>query len=132
MASLSLDWIGDLNFKNSDGSPAIELRSSSPGYTSPPNALAYALMGCMAMDIVETLRRGRYTMIRMTTVFHGERAPHAPKRWLKMALRFDLATDAPPHAIERAIDMSREKYCSVWHTIKPDVELTTTYTVDPA
>ena len=42
MVSLSLDWLGDLSFKNSAGSPAIELRSSSPGFTSPPQALAYS------------------------------------------------------------------------------------------
>jgi hypothetical protein len=63
--TLSLDWIGDLSFKGSDGSPAIELHSSKPGFASPPQALAYATMACMAMDVVRRHRaQGRRTRDR--------------------------------------------------------------------
>ena len=64
MASLSLDWIGDLKFKNSDGSPEIELHSSTPGVTSPTQALAYAVMACMGMDVVHVLQKGGTTCAR--------------------------------------------------------------------
>jgi uncharacterized OsmC-like protein len=35
----------------------------------------------------------------------------------------------PDHVIERAIELSRTKYCSVWNTIRPDVELRTSFVV---
>ena len=48
MVKLSLDWHGDMKFSNSEGSPAIQLHSSTPGVASPPQALAYGVMACMA------------------------------------------------------------------------------------
>ena len=38
----------------------------------------------------------------------------------------------PGGQVERAIDLSREKYCSVWHSMRQDIELTVTFKVTPA
>jgi uncharacterized OsmC-like protein len=46
-----------------------------------------------------------------------------------MRLHFDLAGEIPDHVVERAIAVSRETYCSVWNTLKEDVELTTSFTI---
>jgi putative redox protein len=129
MVTLSLDWLGGLRFANSEGSPAIELHSSTPGRTSPPQALAYAVMGCMAMDVVHIVEKGKHRLESMTVTFEGRRAEHPPRRFETMSIHFDLAADVAPSVIERAIALSREKYCSVWHTIRPDVELTTTFAI---
>jgi putative redox protein len=129
MVSLSLDWQGDLKFASSPGSPAIELHSSTPGVSSPPQALAYAVMACMAMDVVHVLEKGRYELRALTVRFEGERAAEHPRRYLAMTLHFDATTSAPLHVVERAIELSRTKYCSVWNTIRPDVTLTTTFAV---
>lgn len=126
---LSLDWLGGLRFSNSDGSPAIALDSSSAGVTSPTQALAYAAMGCMAMDVVYVLEKGRHVLERLTVRFDGERAVEHPRRFVRMHLHFDLAGAVDPRAVERAIELSRTKYCSVWNTIRPDVELTTTFAI---
>src|SRR6185503_14901345 len=116
-------------FANGEGSPSIELHSSTPGKTSPPQALAYAVMGCMAMDVVYVVRKGRHRLDAMTVRFEGRRAEHPPRRFETMALHFDLTGSVPSTVVERAIALSREKYCSVWHTIRPDVELTTTFSI---
>ena len=47
---LTLEWQGGMRFENAAGSPAIHLQSSMPGVTSPPEALAYAAMGCMLLS----------------------------------------------------------------------------------
>jgi len=129
MITLSLDWQGGMQFANSGGSPAIELHSSTPGKMSPPQALAYAVMGCMAMDVVHVVEKGRHRLDAMTVTFEGRRAEHPPRRFETMALHFDLTGNIESHVVERAIALSREKYCSVWHTIRPDVELTTTFEI---
>lgn len=129
MVSLSLDWLGDMRFKNADDSPAIELNSSTPGVTSPPQALAYAVMACMGMDVVHTVQKGRHDLQAMRVRFEGERAVDHPRRFVTMGLHFEITGAVPDHVVERAIDLSRKKYCSVWNTIRPDVELTTTFTV---
>lgn len=129
MVSLSLDWQDNLNFKNSAGSPAIELHSSTHGVSSPPQALAYAVMACMAMDVVHVLQKGRHDFRGMTVKFRGERAPDCPKRFVAMGIHFDITGRVDGHIVERAIELSRTTYCSVWNTIRQDVELTTTYAI---
>lgn len=131
MIKLALDWRGGLKFANAEGSPAIELHSSTPGVASPPQALAYAVMGCMAMDVVHVVEKGRHRLEAMTVTFEGKRAEHPPRRFETMAVHFQLTGEIPPAVVERAIALSREKYCSVWHTIRPDVELTTTFSIEP-
>jgi putative redox protein len=126
---LALDWHGDLTFSNAIGSPAIELHSSTPGVASPPQALAYAVMACMGMDLVHVLKKGRHPLETLTVRFDGERAPDHPRRFVTMAVHFELAGAVEPHVVERAIELSRTKYCSVWNTIRPDVVLTTSFTI---
>jgi putative redox protein len=130
---LSLDWTGDLKFRNSPDSPAMELDSSAPGVTSPPQALAYALMACMAMDVVDILRKGRHEPQALNVRFDGERAADHPRRFVSMRLDFAVTAQVERHVVERAIELSRTKYCSVWNTLRQDVVLTTTFSVrEPA
>jgi len=131
MVTLSLDWLGDLNFRSHAGFPAIELQSSNPAVASPPQALAYATMACMGMDVVHVIEKGRHDLRAMTVTFHGVRAADHPKRFLSMKIHFDVTGDVPGRVVERAIELSRTKYCSVWNTIRKDVELTTSYKVSP-
>ena len=128
--SLSLDWKGDMKFTNGPDSPAIELHSSTPGVSSPPQALAYAVMACMAMDVVHVIQKGRQPLTALSVRFEGERAADHPRRFVWMTLSFQVTGDVPDHVVERAIDLSRTKYCSVWNTIRPDVELRTSFSVE--
>jgi putative redox protein len=129
---LSLQWIEGLRFRNAEGSPAIDLASSVPGMTSPVQALAYAVMGCMGMDIAYVVRKHRRVLQAMTVRFEGDRAETHPRRFTTMRLHFDLTGAIEPHIVERAIALSKAKYCSVWNTIRPDVELTATFAVHDA
>lgn len=129
MVTLSLEWKGDLKFVNSAGSPAIELHSSTPGVTSPPQALAYAVMACMAMDVVHVIQKGRQPLEAMTVKFEGARAQEHPRRFIWMAMDFQITGQVDDAVVQRAIDLSRTKYCSVWNTVRPDVELRTSFTV---
>jgi putative redox protein len=131
MVSLSLDWKGALAFENVPGDPAIVLHSSTPGVTSPPQALAYAVMACMGMDVVHVLQKGRHELHALRISFKGERAAEHPRRFVSMALHFDVTAAVAPHVVERAIELSRTKYCSVWNTIRPDVPLETSFAIVP-
>ena len=128
--TLSLDWLGDMKFRNSEGNPAIELdSSSSAGVTTPPQALAYAVAACMAMDVIHVIRKGRHDLRGLTIGIEGERAEEHPRRFVSMSLAFHLVGEVPDHVVERAIALSRDKYCSVWNTIRTDVPLTTTFDI---
>ena len=122
--SMSLIWDHDLNF-HAEGGPALNLASSSPDAYSPMQILAHAIMGCMAMDVVHILQKGRHDLKALSVEFSSERAPEPPKRYTKVHLTFNVTGSAPQDAIERAIALSHEKYCSVSNTLRPDMEFTT-------
>jgi putative redox protein len=130
--TLSLDWTGDLSFKGSEGSPAIELHSSKPGFASPPQALAYATMACMAMDVVHVLTKGRHELRALTVKFEGARASEPPRRFTVMHLNFVVTGDIPPAVVERAIMLSKTKYCSVSNTLRPDIDFQTKFEIHPS
>ncbi len=128
--ALALDWAGDLTFKNRDGSPGIELHSNTPGVTSPTQALAYAVMACMGMDLVHVITRGRHDLQALRVAFEGERSNEHPRRFVSMHLHFHISGRVEPHVVQRAIDLSRTQYCSVLNTIRPDVDFQATFEIE--
>ena len=127
--TLSLDWTGELTFKSSEGSPAIELHSSTHGLASPPQALAYATMACMAMDVVHVITKSRHDLRALQVQFEGERAGEPPRRFVSMHLKFILTGDIPEAAVTRAIELSKTKYCSVSNTLRPDIDFQTSFEI---
>jgi putative redox protein len=132
MSTLSLDWTGDLNFTASAGSPPIELHSSTPGMVSPTQALAYATMACMAMDVVHVLSKGRHEFSALSVKCESARADKPPRRYTAMHLHFDITGTVAPNVVERAIELSRTTYCSVWNSLRTDIDFKTTFTIQPA
>ena len=128
---LSLVWQGDLRFASGSAGPPIVLESSSPGVVSPMQALGYALMACMGMDVAHALQKGRHDLEALSVDFDATRAQEHPRRLQTIQLYFDIQGDVPEAAVERAIASSRETYCSVWASFRQDIELTVTFTVRP-
>jgi len=76
--NLSLIWQGDLKFCAGPGGPPIELDSAAAGVLSPMQTLGYAVMACMAMDVVHMLQKGRHDLQELSVVLDAERAPETP------------------------------------------------------
>jgi putative redox protein len=131
MASLSIEWTGGMSFASAGGGPALTMASGDPAKLSPMRVLAYAVMGCMGMDVAYVLEKGRHQLAGMTVRFDGERAETPPRHYTAISMHFDLTTTATPAVVERAIELSRTKYCSVWNSLRPDVTLRTSYTIHP-
>ena len=96
---------------------------------SPVQALALALAGCMASDVVTILQKGRLPLRGLRATLAAERAAAEPRRFLAVDLRFEVEGDVPADRVERAIALSREKYCSVWHSMRQDIAFTTSFAV---
>lgn len=128
----TLTWLGDLKFRASTPRTNIILDSDSTDGPSPPEAVAMALAGCMAIDVADIVRKGRYELTAFETTISGERRDDPPRHFVSFTLHFHLTGVVPDHAVQRAIDLSVEKYCSVWHSLRRDIELKTTFEVTPA
>lgn len=120
---LSLNWERDLVFRGRVGERDLVLDGNGKEGVSPVQALAFALASCMASDVVLILTRGRLPLEGLTAHLHADRAAEDPRRLLRIEIRFEVAGAVPIDKIQRAIDLSRDKYCSVWHSLRPDIEL---------
>jgi putative redox protein len=127
----SLVWTGDLRFRAASGTAEITLDGASAAGPSPVQTLAFSLAGCRAMDVVDILRRGRHAPTTFNVTLVGHRADSNPHRFLRIELHFSVHGHVPAGAVERAVALSRDKYCSVWHSMRQDIDLTTTFEVDP-
>lgn len=128
---LSLVWEHDLVFGGRSGDVEITLDSASQAGPSPVQALAFAFASCMAMDVVHMLKKGRHDLRGLRADLTGERANTTPHRFTAITLTYTVTGDVPADAIDRAIQLSRDKYCSVWHSMRQDIPLTVNYTVTP-
>jgi putative redox protein len=127
----TLTWQGDLRFEAGSGSQSIILDGNSTAGASPVQTLAFSIVGCMAMDVIDIVRKGRHPVRAMEARFSGERAAEHPRRLVAVRLHFVLHGDVPGEAVERAIALSREKYCSVSATLRLDTEFATSFEVLP-
>jgi putative redox protein len=125
-----LEWKGGLLFRGEMNGQELMLDGKRIEGLSPMEALMFALAGCMAIDLVHILGRMRAELQSLQTEVEGERAPTEPKRFTKIRLRYILSgNNIKPADVERAIALSREKYCSVYHSLRQDLELAVSYVI---
>jgi len=126
---VELVWEHDLVLNGTSGGATMTLDSASAAGPSPMQALGFALAACMAMDVVHVLRKGRHDLRGLKVGLVAERAEEEPRRFTNVALEFAVIGDVPPEPIQRAIDLSRDKYCSVWNSLRQDIGLKVTFAV---
>jgi len=127
----TLTWQRDLKFRAVTPTAAITVDGDSNEAPSPPEALAIALAGCMAIDVVDIVAKGRHDLKGLEATIAGMRRDDPPRYFVSFTLHFNITGAVPAHVVQRAIDLSKEKYCSVWHSLRRDIDLTTTFEVAP-
>ena len=126
---VDLTWIGDLRLSGTCDKASMTLDSSGLAGPSPVQALGFALAGCMTMDVAYILTKGRQPFHALRSHLVAERAQEDPHSIVRMDLHVTVEGDVPVDAVARAIALSYEKYCSVWHSMRQDIVFTTTYEV---
>jgi putative redox protein len=127
----TLTWQQELRFSAAIGVQTVVLDSDGEAGLSPVQALAIAISGCMAMDVVDILRKGRHPLRALDVAFEGDRAATPPRRFVRVKLTFLVHGAVPPDAVTRAIALSHEKYCSVSNCLRPEIDFVTAFEVKP-
>jgi putative redox protein len=125
-AEVRLRWKEGLTFVGgADGGPQITLASGGGAGPSPTQLLLLSLAGCMGVDVCDILRKSRVPLEDLEVLVEGDRAPEPPRRFLAIRLTYRIRGPAVEDGakVERAVQLSREKYCSVLHTLRPDLDL---------
>jgi putative redox protein len=107
------------------GGPEVVIDSDGEAGPSPTTALLLALAGCMAVDVIDIAAKMRIAVTGLEVEAAGERRPEPPRRFTAIRLRYvvDGVAPADEAKVWRAVELSRDKYCSVWHTLKDDIDL---------
>ena len=110
-----------------DGAPDGGGRNLAP---RPMETLLAGAGGCTAYDVVLILQRGRHDVRGCQVKATAERATTDPKVFTRLHLHFSVTGRAlPPVAVERAIALSHEKYCSATVMLGKTAEVTTSFEV---
>ena len=130
---VELVWDNELVFHGTSNHARMTLDSAGIAGPSPVQALAFGLAGCMGMDLVHILRKGRHDLRALAVALIAERAPNDPHRIVAVDLQFRVTGNVPGDQIQRALDLSHDRYCSVWHSMRQDIHFRSSYTqVRPA
>ena len=98
---------------------------------SPSQMLLLGAAGCMGMDIVSILQKKRQQVTGIEVQVTGYQPDEYPKPYHTIELAFTVwGENVDPVAVERAIELSRDKYCVVGQTLQRQVELKTSFRVE--
>lgn len=125
-----LTWTGDLTFQATSGQASLTLDSHGKQGPSPMQSLAFALAGCMGMDLVHILQKSRTPFSAVRASLSGRRPVDPPSRFLAITLHFEIDGEATDAQVQRAVDLSRDKYCSVWNSMRQDIDFQVTFAVN--
>lgn len=99
---------------------------------SPAQLILQALAGCTMMDCVLIITKGRKKLEKFWIDIDAEEAETHPKIYTKIHLTYNfISPDLDNAAIERAINLSEEKYCRVHAMLAKSAELTSSYNLNP-
>jgi len=99
----------------------------------PIELVAVALAGCTAFDVISILRKKRQQVTGYEVKVEADQAPNPPQVFAEVRIHHIVSgIDISAQALEDAIKLSEEKYCSVGAMVKLSVELHTTFEIVPA
>ena len=133
MSDIKLNWEGGLKF-TSTGSAGIPvtLDGERREGTSPMELLLAALGGCTSIDVVAILAKMRQPLNRFEIELSGARKDTDPKSYTAIELIFKLWGDGlDEERVDRAVELSLNKYCSVFHSLSKEIKLTTKIKINP-
>ena len=126
--AIKLNWKGEgLLFEGFGGAPdtpSIILDGAVREGPTPMDALLIACAGCAGADVVSILNKMKVTLDSVSIEITGDRKTEHPKRYTALKYLFRIAGEGlDASKAERAVKLSLEKYCSVLHSLNPDIQL---------
>lgn len=132
MANSSVRWITGKQFVGTDSTNhSVVLSTPAEGIgMKPSELLLVALSSCTAVDVVEILEKKQITLTSLLIEASAEQDQNPPWTFRKIHLKYRVAgIGLTEKALEQAIHLSEEKYCSVAATVRGVAEITTSYEI---
>ncbi len=133
---MTLEWKGNFRFeaKNASGLAvnfdAPKKYGGDETAPSPMETLLACLAGCTSFDVVNILKKKRQSISGYWVEIEGERRDEPPEVYTKIQIKYKIkGKNVSRDAVERAIQLSNDKYCSVGAMLKKTAEITTSFEI---
>jgi putative redox protein len=130
MGTVTLKWVDSLLMVGADSNGrSVTIgwqRDKEPEWTGlkPSDLLLLAAASCSTYDIVTILTKQREPLQRLEVTCSGEQQPDPPYQFTSIHLHYAFKGPVDPQKVERAIQLSEDKYCSVTNTLRSAVTIT--------
>jgi putative redox protein len=124
--AVTLTWQEGLRFAGGEtGGPSLVIDGDNVSAPGPMLTLLLAAAACTGSDVVVVLQKMRVSFDQLRIDAAGVRRDSEPRRYVSLHLDYRITgAEIDPAKVRRAIDLSLEKYCSVIHSLAPDIAVT--------
>lgn len=132
--TVMVKWIKERHFLGVDDTHHAVVMSSQDGSNNigmnPSQLLLISLGGCTSYDVVNILEKKRQNLTGLEVTVTGEQEPDPPWIYRKIHIHFEFTGEnLNPKAVQDAIRLSEEKYCSVAATLRGEAKITYDYRI---
>jgi putative redox protein len=132
----TVSWAGDSNFIGRSGSGHAVVFDSNKDDGVAPTPMEMLLMSagaCSSVDVVSILQKAKQQVTHCSVVLSGERVDSVPRVFDKIHLHFEVTGfNVSEKHVERAVNLSAEKYCSVSIMLQKAMTVTHSFAVIPS
>jgi putative redox protein len=127
---VTLEQVGTAAFEATGGSGGTLILDGAPDIGGegrgmrPMELLLTSLASCAAMDVLHILRRQREPIEHLRIEVHGVRPDGTPSPFSRIHMVFIVLGAVAPNKLQRATQLSVEKYCSVTASLDPRIQVT--------
>jgi putative redox protein len=126
----SVEWREGRHYEGVSAGHAVQMDSAAPRGTdlgmSPMALVLVALGGCTAIDVVDILTKEHQELTGLKVEVSGAQAPEPPNVYTHLRITYIVRGHAlKREAVERAVRLSEEKYCSVGAMLAKTAEIET-------
>jgi putative redox protein len=128
---VSLRWETGLRFVGgAPEGPATSIDGDNAAAPGPMLTLLLAAASCSGSDVVIILKKMRIELQELRIEVAGQRREQEPRRYTAIHLKYHIAGKGlDQDKANRAVDLSVKKYCSVIHSLAPDIAITYAVTI---
>ena len=132
-----IKWVEDVTFVGESGSGHSVLMDGPPEMggrnlgVRPMEMMLLGLGGCTSFDVMHILKKARQPVADCVVELEAERAETEPKVFTRIHVHFIVSGHGLKESqVKRAVELSAEKYCSVRHSLREDIDIQTVYHIE--
>ena len=127
--TIDVNWTGEMSFEASigeykisiDADPSVGGQNKGP---KPKPLMMVSLAGCTGMDVISILKKMRVEHEGLNIKVEGELTDDHPKKYTSMKVIYEFkGKDLPMDKLQKAVDMSKDKYCGVSASLKEVIDI---------